>query len=381
MKQLGVLLIDSDRAEREKNARNLSEARYAVLQAGGWEEAEAILKRHRGRLAVLSELSADGRSGLDFLKQVLLRYPFVPFTFLAASPSLELVIQALQRGAYDFLRKPVAPDILCHSVGRSLQKLDLTLETERKEKEIRHLLERSRQDLRSARNLSTFKGFMISMAAHDFRSIITVLDGYLQFIQERCRGCSVSDSGGLLEQAKRTIGRLRTMANTLLDYEAAETGRIHLDHKPFCLREALLDCIAFYNPYAEQKEIVLALAEGGGDVIVRGDRDKVMEILDNLLYNALKFTPTGGTIRLSGKKEDGFGTVCVQDTGVGMDKDKLKSIFEQEEAVATVDANARIGLGLTICKRLVEAQNGKIWIKSVKGKGTQVCFSLPAADQ
>jgi signal transduction histidine kinase len=380
MKQIGVLLIDSDRAEREKYAKDLTEARYTVLQAERWDVAEAILKRYRGRLAVLSELSVDGKSGLDFLKQVLLKYPFLPFTFLAASPSLELVIQALQRGAYDFLRKPVAPDILCHSVGRSLQRLDLTLETERKEKEIRHLLARSREDLRSARNLSSFKGFMISMAAHDFRSIITVLDGYLQFIQERCKGCSVSNAGGLVDQAKRTIGRLRTMANTLLDYEAAEAGRIRLEHKPFRLRTVLLDCVAFYNPYAEQKEVVLALAEGGEDVTVLGDRDKVMEILDNLLYNALKYTPSGGMIRLTGARDDGFGTVCVQDTGIGMDKDKLKDIFEQKEAVATVDANARIGLGLTICKRLVEAQNGKISINSVKGKGTQVCFSLPVAD-
>ena len=378
MRNLGVLLVDSDREEREKNARVLSEARYTVFQADGLEEAAAILKRHRGRMAVLSELSADGACGLEFLGNTLLKYPFIPFTFLAASPPLGSVIQALQQGAYDFLRKPVAPDILCHSVGRSLQKLDLTLETEKQDKEIRHLLARSREDLKASQTLSSFKGFMISMAAHDFRSIITVLDGYLQYIQDRCKGCSVSEPEGILRQAQRTTERLRTMANTLLDYEAAEKGQIRLEIRPFSLREALLKCIAFYHPYSEQKNVDISLEEGSEDVIVAGDRNKVKEILDNLLYNALKFTPSGGTIRLSGKREGGFGRFCVKDSGMGIDKKKLNIIFSQSD-VATVDANARIGLGLVICKRLVEAQNGNIWIESVLGKGTQVYFTLPVS--
>jgi signal transduction histidine kinase len=104
-----------------------------------------------------------------------------------------------------------------------------------------------------------------------------------------------------------------------------------------------------------------------------------MEILDNLVYNALKFTPSRGTIRLSGKKEEGFAVICVSDSGAGIPKEKLPKIFDQGDIVATLDSNARLGLGLTICKRLVEAQKGKIRIDSDPGKGTQVHFSLPAS--
>ena len=100
---------------------------------------------------------------------------------------------------------------------------------------------------------------MISMAAHDFRSIITVLDATLQLIKERCIGCDVSEPRGILEQATRTIGRLRTMAGTLLDYEAAESGSIRLDIRPFPLLDTLNECIAFYRPYAEQKKVELVL--------------------------------------------------------------------------------------------------------------------------
>jgi len=378
MKSPTVLIVDSNPRDLVTHAAILEEARYTVLQAKGCEEAVGILARHKGKLVVLSDLSMDGQCGLTFLDNTLRKYPFLTFTFLASAPPLDAVIEALKRGAYDFLRKPVAPDILLHSVARSVQKLSLTLETEKQEKEIRKLLDRSREDLKDARTLSSFKGFMISMAAHDFRSIITVLDAYLQLLKERCKGCDAAESAGMLDQAARTIGRLRTMTSTLLDYEAAESGAIRLDIRPFPLVDMLKDCFAFYRPYAEQKKVHLVLEGHSDGVTVVGDRGKVMEILDNLIYNALKFTPSRGTIRLSGRKEDGFAVICVSDSGAGIPKEKLRKIFDPGEIVATLDSHARLGLGLTICKRLVEAQKGKIRIDSVPGEGTQVHFSLPS---
>ena len=379
MKPPPILIVHSDPRDLAKLAAILTEGRYNVLQATGYPEAAAILARHRGRLVILSSLSAGNEDGHQFLKDTVKKYPFLPFIFIATSPPLNSVLGALRQGAYDFVRIPVPPDILLHSVARSVQKLSLTLETEKQEKEIRKLLDRSREDLKEARTLSSFKGFMISMAAHDFRSIITVLDGYLRMIKERCKECEASEPGGALEQAARTIGRLRTMASTLLDYEAAESGSIHLDIHPFPLADILKECVAFYRPYAEQKKVELALEGDPRGVAVSGDRGKVMQILDNLLYNALKFTPSQGTIRISGKKEDGFAVICVSDSGMGIPKEKLLKIFDREEMVATLDSHARLGLGLTICKRLVEAQKGKIRIDSLPGKGTQVHFSLPAA--
>jgi signal transduction histidine kinase len=379
MKPPSILIVDSDPRDPAKLAAILTEARYTVLQAAGYPEAAAILSRHRGRLVVLSSLSAGNEDGHQFLKDTLKKYPFLPFIFTAASPPINSVLGALRQGAYDFLRLPVPPDILLYYVARAVQKLTLALETEKQEKEIRKLLDRSCEDLKDARTLSSFKGFMISMAAHDFRSIITVLDGNLKFIKEQCEGCGVSEASGILHHATRTIGRLRTMASTLLDYEAAESGSIRMDIRPFPLSDALKECVAFYRAYAEQKKVELLLDGDSRGVTVSGDRGKVMEILDNLLYNALKFTPSRGMIRLSVKKEDGFAVICVSDSGAGIPKEKLRKIFDQGDMVATLDSHARLGLGLTICKRLVEAQKGKIRIDSVPGKGTQVYFSLPAA--
>lgn len=378
MKTRRVLIMEGDPEELGKYSGMLSEARYSVLKARDCAEAAGILKKHRGKVAILSELAVNGECMVLFMKKTREEYPFLPFLFLVSSPSLESVIETLKAGAFDYLRKPVSKDILCGSVSRSMERMEAILEAEKLEKEFRKRLSRSKEEARSARTLSSFKGFMISMAAHDFRTILTVLDGYLQFLREKCRECPASADGGLMNQANRTVARLLSMTNTLLDYEAAETGRIRMDIKSFPLEDTLLDCMAFYKPYAEQKHVRLVLEPGSAGIMVKGDRDKVMEILDNLVYNALKFTPAKGSIFLSGRKEKEGAVISVNDSGPGIPEEKLKNLFNPENMVATLDAHARLGLGMMICKRLAEAQNGKIQVNSVLGKGTSVIFSLPS---
>jgi len=378
MKTQRVLIIEGDPEDLKKHSGMLSEARYAVLKARDCTEAAGILKKHRGKVAILSELAVNGECMVAFMKKTLEEYPFLPFLFLVSSPSLESVIETLKAGAFDYLRKPVSKDILCGSVSRSMERMEAMLEAEKLEKEFRKRLSRSKEEAQSARTLASFKGFMISMAAHDFRTILTVLDGYLQFIREECRDCPVSAEDGLMYRANRTVARLLSMTNTLLDYEAAETGRISTDIKPFPLEDTLLDCMAFYKPYADQKRVRLVLEPGSAGIIVKGDREKVMEILDNLVYNALKFTPAKGSIHLSGRKEKGGAEISVSDSGPGIPEEKLKNLFNPENMVATLDAHARLGLGMMICKRLAEVQNGEIQVNSILGKGTTVIFSLPS---
>ena len=378
MKTRQVLIIDNDPGELGKHSRMLSESRFSVLEARNCAEAAGILKKRRGRAAILTGLSVEGECMVAFMKKTLEDYPFTPFLFLVSSPSPESVLDTMKAGAVDCLRRPVTREALCGSVSRSMDRMKALLEAEKQGKEIRKKLAKTRKEAQDAKTLSSFKGFMISMAAHDFRTLLTVLDGYLQFLREKCRECHVSGDEGLLNRANRTVGRLLSMTNTLLDYEAAETGRIRLEIKPFPLEETLRECMAFYSPYAGQKHVRLLLEPVSSGIMVKGDREKVMEILDNLVYNALKFTPAKGSIRLSGKKDKGDVEITVSDSGQGIPEEKLRNLFNQENMVATLDAHARLGLGMTICKKLVEAQNGKIRVNSILRKGTTVSFTLPS---
>jgi signal transduction histidine kinase len=168
------------------------------------------------------------------------------------------------------------------------------------------------------------------------------------------------------------------MTATLMDYEAAERGELRLIPKEFDLTGLLKDCISFYKPYAEQKKVEMGLEEQLPSLTVHGDPTRVMQVMDNLLYNAVKFTPSKGEIRVGAKPEGaGAVTVWVRDTGVGIPKKVQEKIFGESVSVSDKDGNSRMGLGLSICRRLIEAQNGKIWLESTPGKGTVVSFSLP----
>ncbi len=377
MKHLRVLLVDDDPASLAAAEETLSSAKYAVTAVSDLETAKAALDRVKGKTVVVSELRFGGECGLEFLSKTLKSYPQVPFIFLSSSPPLESVIGALKQGAYDFLRKPVDPGILRHAVARSIEKLNLSLEGEKQEKEGRDLLARSREELKRVKTLSDYKGFLISTASHDIKSILTVLDGYHQIIKEKCNGCTLEEPLALLEQARRSIYRLRTMAATLLDYEAAERGELKVSLERIELDALLKDCAAFYRPYAEQKKVDLNVEDQVPRLAVKADGARVTEVLDNLLYNAVKFTPPGGMIRIGARAEDeASAVVWVRDTGAGIPKATAKKIFDRKEIASRKDGNGRIGLGLSICKKLIEGQGGKIWMESAPGKGTKVSFSL-----
>jgi signal transduction histidine kinase len=373
-----ILLIDDDARFLALAEEILSGEKYSVTAVDDFNKAAAHLRRIRGRTIVLSELSVGKQSGLAFLEDTLRKHPDLPFTFLAKSPPLESVIEALKKGAYDFLRKPVPPDILLHSVARSVEKLNLSLETEKLEKEASEQLSRLEAELKGSKVQSAYAGFLISMAGHDFKSILTVLDGYFQILKEKCADCKKTETVKLMDQTVHTILRLRTMASTLLDYEAAQRGQLRIESRLFELNSLLQECAVFYRPYAEQKRVRISVEDGLPRLKARGDSERVMQILDNLIYNAIKFTRPDGEIRIGGTAKDGkFVTAWIQDTGVGIPKSQLENIFTDKQIADTRNAGARLALGLNICKKLLEVQNGKIWLESEPGKGTKVYFSLP----
>ncbi len=378
MLTLRVLIVDDDPEFLEFAVGALSRARYSVTPVSDFEAAAEALSGSKGKAIVLSGLTVGKRSSLAFLTETLRKYPFVPFTLLAKSPPLNSVIKALKQGAYDFLRKPVSPEILCQSVARSLEKINLFLEGERQENENRKLLAKSLAECEKAKITSDFKGFLISTTAHDFNSTLTVLDGYHDIIKKRTTEYRDPQTVQLLEQARRSIARLRTMSVTLLDYEAAERGALRLNSRGFDLTELLKECLSFYRPYAEQKDVDMDMEGEVPPLTVLGDPERVIQVLENLLYNAVKFTPPKGEIRVGARAEDGkVATIWVRDTGIGIPKKVQKAIFSDAGGRLDKDAGARIGFGLLICRRLIEIQNGKIWLESTPGTGTMVSFSLP----
>lgn len=382
MKPVRIILVDDDARALAKTAEILSGARYEVSTCSDFPVASRLVKAVKGMAIVVCGLKVSEACGLAFMADTGKAYGSTPFILLASRPSVDQAISAMRAGAHDLIRKPVSPATLLDSVARAMQRINLSLDAERQERETRAEVVTMRAEAKAARAQNAFKGFMISMAAHDFRSILTVLDGYQQIIRQNCdRSCRNELPVKMLEQTSRTIFRLQSMANTLFDVEAAEKGELRIVPVPFDFDSLLVECASFYRPYAAQKRVDLVVESPLPLMRALGDPARVLQIFDNLLYNAVKFTPADGNIRIGSiPAEKGFVTATITDTGSGIPKSAIKELMNETPGSAGKDETARLGMGLTICRRLIAQQNGRLGLSSEPGKGTVVSISLPSVE-
>ena len=182
----------------------------------------------------------------------------------------------------------------------------------------------------------------------------------------------------IVDQCKR----LTRLVSDVLDLSKIEAGRMDLDIQPFLLREAISDIYSVMLPLLQKKNLGFDYDSVPGNIWLRGDRDKIVEVLTNIITNAVKFTPEGGSIDVSITSDSAMGTIAVRDTGIGIPEEDISKVFDRFSQLEKVDHHSEgTGLGMTISKSIVELHGGTIWIESTEGKGTTVYFTLPVNEQ
>ncbi|MBA2252825.1 MAG: HAMP domain-containing histidine kinase, partial [Nitrospirales bacterium] len=184
-----------------------------------------------------------------------------------------------------------------------------------------------------------------------------------------------------LGRVKYNVERLTRMINDLLDLSRIEAGRVELTLAPLAIAELVPEIVESLQPVGQAKSVLIRHWHQGGSVQISGDRDKLHQILTNLIQNAVKFTASGGQIRVETKMiAGGFVQFCVADTGSGIPPHELAKIFERFYRGEAIQVEQRgAGLGLPITKSLVELHGGKIWVESVTGQGSRFYFTMPIA--
>ena len=171
---------------------------------------------------------------------------------------------------------------------------------------------------------------------------------------------------------------MKRLVGDLLDFAAVEAGRLHVDVATGDVASVLRDAAEPFRSAAQARGISLDLEETPETVPAVFDHDRVIQVLGNLVSNAIKFTPSGGVISLRLVVADDEVRLTVADTGAGIDPSKLEHIFERFTQLLGSDRRG-LGLGLYISRCLVEAQRGRIWATSVPGGGSTFSFTLPLA--
>ena len=160
-----------------------------------------------------------------------------------------------------------------------------------------------------------------------------------------------------------------------------EAGHIELAKQPADVAVLLRESMLEYSIQAGKHSIDLELAAIADLPVVALDARRISQVLDNLINNALKFTPAGGRVEIGARSDDpGTITLWVKDSGVGIAKNEIPLIFEKYRQLASgkISKSLGTGLGLSICKKIVEAHGGVLWVDSLENQGTTFFFSLPA---
>ncbi len=250
--------------------------------------------------------------------------------------------------------------------------------------------ELERQNLRLAaanaelQRLDELKSVFVSIAAHELRTPLTAVGGYVELLLDEGADPLTQRQAEYLEIIQRSAQRLLTMASDMLDLTRIEAGRMELALQPTDLAELVETTAVEHAPQLEARAQLLTLRAPPDLPLALCDRDRTTQILGNLLSNASKYTPHGGslTIALAPATEDGFLEVTVADNGVGIPKEeqeRLFSRFYRASSARTTGAHGA-GLGLYITRSLVELHGGRIWFVSEPNRGTTFHVTFPNAD-
>jgi len=225
--------------------------------------------------------------------------------------------------------------------------------------------------------LNKTKDKFFSIIAHDLRSPFTALIGISQMISEDMDSMSVGEVKEMTSAIYHSTQNLNKLIENLLNWSLLQMGTFEVSPKEINLKAISQNVLNILELAAIEKNITIH--DNINDSLVFADEDCAKTILRNLVSNAIKYTKRGGKVNLSSQPNRDFVIITVEDNGVGMEEDIVQKLFSITEKISGVGTEEEIGtgLGLILCKELVEKNNGEISIESKPGKGSKVSFSLP----
>lgn len=367
--QISILIIDDEVGMREGCRRALEPAGYAIETAANAATAREILQAKAYDVYIIDLMLPDGR-GLDLMIPILKSDPDAICIIITGFGSVEMAIEAVRQGAYDFLSKPFTSDELLVSVEQSLERRRLrAIEAESAE------LTQANAELQ---RLDEVKSQLMLQVAHEVRAPIAAVQSYVNLILTGY--IDAEELGPTLARIQERLQETLDLVADLLELsQIKQTGEQRAAAaSPQDMAEILLEVNGLLGKQAQQKNQSIEVDIQARPLVV-ADRQHLRGIWMNLISNAIKYTPEGGhiAVRLSADAEKATGVV--EDSGIGMGAEDLPQLFHEffrtDEAKASTEIGT--GLGLSIVKQIVDSYYGQIEVLSEPNQGSRFTFTLP----
>lgn len=233
------------------------------------------------------------------------------------------------------------------------------------------------------KELDRLKSSFVSNVSHELRTPLTAIEGLADNLLDGVTGPLTAKQASYMLGIRESTERLERLINDLLDLSVIEAGKAALKPTSFSMMRLLREVRDTLKPMAEEKQITVEIGSTNGYSMAWADRDKVTQVLTNLIGNAVKFTPTLGKVSMEvNSTKDAWLQVTITDTGPGIPPGEATKIFDEFYQMSQPgrDKSKGVGLGLAISKKLVEMHGGKIRVESVVGRGSSFSFTIPAHD-
>ena len=383
MKEINVLFLDDEEKVLNSVNRIFMNESYGVAVAGNYTEAMAIIAREKIKV-VLSDQRMPDIPGVEFLRRVRVQYPNIVRILFTAYADLTAAEQAINVSeVFRFINKPWHPDELKATVVSAMYHYDLVTENRKLFESLKIKNEELNLANAKLKVLYDIQKEFSSTLSHELRTPLASIKAAIDIVISGTAGDTTQEQKNFLGRAKDNVDRLNRLINNILDLAHMESGKGVLNFKPGDLNKVIQSVADNQESVAKTKGLSLNVSLDPNIPVLSFDSDKIIQVLNNLIANALKFTDSGGITVTSLVRADANSVeVRVQDTGCGIKQEDLVKLFEKFQQLGEAHKKASgTGLGLAICKEILRQHGGKISVESPAGQGSCFYFSLPIEER
>lgn len=358
-RSIKALVVEDSESFRLYLSGLLHKQMFHVVDVPDGESALRVMRKEDDINLVVTDYQLPGMDGVKLTREIRGKYSKNEMVIIALSSAKDpkLTARFLKTGANDFIPKPFEAEEFYSRVNHNVE----VIET-----------------IRAFKEADKIKNQFLGMAVHDLRSPINGIHGLSEMLLDDMCGPLNAEQREMIEYIFSANKHMNSLVSDLLDISVIESGKLKLLKGEASLQELLEERLKIQGLSASRKSIAIEgmYTEVPSFVF---DYRRLEQVMDNLLTNAIKFSPTDTTITVSLEYVEGQAKICVRDQGQGIPPGEEDLLFQtfKKTSVQPTAGESSTGLGLPIVKKIVEAHGGSVWVESEYGEGASFCFTLP----
>jgi len=361
-----ILAVDDDRINLRIIGGILRHEGYEISEASSGEQALELYASFQPNL-VLLDVMMPGIDGFTTCRTLKKTYgdKCAPVIFVTAKSEADDVVMGFDAGGVDYLTKPFRPKEVVARIRTHLSN--------------QQLVEQQKHLVTQLSKANADKDRFLGMCAHDLRNPLSSIRGLAELMAEDAIGELTGEQKEIVQTIHGASQSMLQLVNELLDVATIEAGHLKLDKKPTSLSEIVERSVHLSNLEAAKKNTRIEMVKANGSPLVDIDRNKMRQVADNIISNAVKYSPKGSIITVMFLSDETTAGFAVRDSGPGIPESERHLLFKDFGRLSAKPTGGEksTGLGLAICRKIVEAHGGTIGVQNLPERGAEFVVSLP----